>query len=188
MDILNLFNTVFLYSADPNGGGDPDPNPDPNPNPAQDPKLYNQDQLNGIVGSRIAEERKKIYSEFGVTDGQELKSIFETAKIAEKENATLKEQIAQFEAKETREVNQNKLLEAGIEPDLIDIALDKWDGNDESLEKFLEENPKLTKAYFEGKFFTGTGPSLQQRGGGQKPLHEMTTEEFMEHFKQKEQK
>lgn len=197
MEFLNLFNTVFLYSADPaSGGGDPDPKPadDPNPAPdpvptppATDPKLYNQDQLNGIVGSRIAEERQKIYSQFGVEGNQELQSIFDNAKILEKENATLKAQIAEFEATQLKEANQQKLLKAGIEPDLVDIALAKWDGNEETLEAFLEENPKLTTAYFEGKFFMGTGASLEQRGGRQKPLDQMDMDEFMEYHRKKEQ-
>lgn len=171
MDLFKLLTVGTFYNADngegEGGGGNPNP------------KLYTQDQLNGIVGSRLAEERSKIYKQFGVADDEELKTLFDNAKIFEKENTTLKEQHALYEAEKTKAVRSKTLLEKGIEPDLIDIALEKWDGDEAKMDEFLKANPKLTTAYYENKQFQGTGRTLGEKGGKLPNYNDMTMEEIM---------
>lgn len=175
----DLLNNIFLYEGDDGGSGGGGNNP--NPNPAPIVKTYNQDELNGIVGSRIAEERKKIYDLVGVANNEELTKRFEALTKLEQENATLKEHNASFEQKFARVEKEGKLLNAGIDPDFLDFALTKWDG-EQDLAEFTKENPKLTKEYHEGNQFQGTGGSLDEQGGATlKKLEDMTEEEYIQY-------
>jgi len=168
MDNL-LFNIPKFYSQDSeNGGG----------TPAPQEKLYNQDELNGIIGSRLAQERAKIYKMLGVESDADLNDIQTKLETLESENATLKAENDSFHAEQIKAEKVNKLKEAGVDPDFIDVALVKWDGEQE-LAEFVKENHKLTVEYFESKGAT-TGASLDGKGGGQEiDLNELSTDEFM---------
>jgi len=161
---------------DNNGGGEAPKN-----------KTYNQDELNGIIGDRLAKEKAKIYAKFGVTSETELLDISSKIKTYEEENATLKTENENFKTSQAKAEKTNKLKEAGIDPDFIDVAASKWDGK-QDLTKFVEDNPKLTSAYFTQKqdVFKGTGATLGNKGGGNAPDEsQMTTAEFMEYQKTK---
>lgn len=179
MDLFNRFlHNPFLFDSGDGGGGGDNP-------PAV--KTYNQDELNGIVGSRIAEERQKIYDLVGVKNNQELTERFGALTTLEQENATLKEQVGTYEQKFARVEKEGKLVNAGIDPDFIDLALTRWDG-EQDLEEFVKENPKLTVQYFEQGNFQGTGGSLDEKGGKKEvDFSKMTTEEFMEYHRKLEQ-
>jgi len=151
--------------------------------PAPKVKTYNLDEVNGIVGERLARERTGIYSKVGVKDEKELIDIFGKAKTLEEENATLKAENEEFKASQAKAEKFDKLKQAGIDPDFIEIAADKWDG-EEDLEKFTAEHPKFRADYFDK--FKGTGGTLGNKGGGSVvDESQMTTAEFMEYKKKR---
>lgn len=170
--------TPFFDSGDGGEGGGATP-------PAQ--RTYNHDELNGIIGDRLAKERTKIYKLLGVDDEDGLKTMATQLKTLTEENEQLKTQNEQYINEKTLTEKKNQLTEAGIDPDFMDVAIAKWDGKQE-LTKFVEENPKLTKAYFEsqGGDFKGTGTSLDIKGGKTPDITKMTTAEFMEYSRQKD--
>jgi len=175
---MEILRQILRDVDDGKGGG--------NEQPKQ--RVYNQDELNGIIGDRLAKERAKIYSKFGVSTEEELLDVSKKLKTFEEENATLRTENENFKTLQAKAEKTSKLKEAGIDPDFIDIAASKWDG-EQDLSKFVEENPKLTAAYFAGKQneFKGTGNTLSQQGGKNEiDESQMTTEEFMEYHKQKE--
>ncbi len=182
MNYLFNLQTIFLYEKGGEGGGGGGNPPIP---PAV--KTFNQDELNGIVGSRIAEERKRIYALAGVENEADLQKRLESVTTLEKENATLKTQVQDFEAKVLVEEQTKKLIEAGIEPTLVDVALIKWDG-EQDLETFISENEKLTKAFFESANFQGTGGSLGGKGGTKVDTSKMTDAEYIAYRREQDKK
>jgi hypothetical protein len=166
-----LLNRIF-FEGEGGGGGAGTP-----------PKLYNTDELNGIIGSRLAQERTKIYKLLGVEDEDGLKNVATQLKSYTEENAKLKAENEKYVSEKTLTEKKAKLTEAGIDPDFMDVAINKWDGK-QDLAKFVEANPKLTAKYFEnggkGEDFKGTGGSMGEKGGaGKVDLSKLTTEEFM---------
>lgn len=159
-----------FYDEDNGGGGGTPPTI----------KTYNQDEVNGIIGSRLAQERAKIYKLLNVEDEGALKDIASQLKAKTDENATLKAEVENFKALQAKVEKTKQLTDAGIDADFVDVAIAKWDGK-QDLAKFVEENPKLSKAYFETK---GTGHTLDGKFmGGNVDLSKLSTEEFMEYMR-----
>lgn len=180
MDFLRFFiKPIMLFNQDDGqggGGGEPVKK--------EEPRTFNQDEVNGIVGERVARERTRIYTILGVKDEEELKEVATKVTTLETENATLTEKVTKFETEQKTAEKRNQLTEAGIDSDFVDIALLKWNPAEQKIEDFVKENPKLTKTYFEDKDFKGTGGSLDGQGGsGKVDETKMTTEEFMEYHR-----
>lgn len=173
MDLINRFNKRFFFTADDQGGGGGTP-----PTPTKPEKTYNQDELNGIIGERLARERSKIYKMLGVEDESGIKDLGEKLAELTTENTTLKTENEAFKNSLIVEEKKAKLIQAGIDEDFVDIAIQKWDDS-KPIEDFVKENPKITTAYFTGDF-QGTGGSLDGKSTpNEVDVSKLTTEEFM---------
>lgn len=165
---MELFRKLYM-ADDGNAGGTP---------PVIPPKTYNQDELNGIVGDRLAKERTKIYKTLGIEDESGIKDISTRLKKLADENATLLKENDEFKKSHAKAEKSQKLIDAGIDKDFIDIAIEKWDGKSD-LETFKKDNPKLTSDFF--KNFRGTGGTLNPAANGREyDQSKLSTEEYFE--------
>lgn len=168
MDNLEKLLNHFHFNTDEGGGGG-----------TPQPKTYNQDEVNGIVGDRLAKERAKIYKALGIEDESGIKDISSKLTLLTTENATLKGQVEAYTKEKTQAELKSKLIGAGIDEDFIDVAIAKWDGK-QDLAEFTKANPKLTKEFFmNAEQFKGTGGSLEGKGAVTIDESKLSTEEFM---------
>ena len=108
-------------------------------------KLFTQEELDDIVKTRLAKERKKLPSK---EELQAYNTWKDSQKTAEEKQAELK---AEYEKKDDLISNlqkQNAILKLGIndedEIDYIIFKVSKMEGDfDENLNEFIQKNPKF---------------------------------------------
>ena len=116
-------------------------------------KKFTQSEVDAIFSERLGRESKKLEAELNVKFGDEIVKLRSA-------NETLTKELEENKIRQERAERTIKLKDLGVDADLIDYVLFKT--NDDNLEEFIANNPKVLAENFTNKGsnpeYTGTTP------------------------------
>ena len=120
--------------------------------PKKEEKTFTQDEVNEIVKTRLAKEKKGIHSK---EELQEFTNWKESQKTEAEKQAEKEKENQEVVAERDNLRRENLLLKKGVNDDDLDYVLfkvSKLEGNfEENLTQYLADNPKYLKSYEEPK-------------------------------------
>lgn len=136
-------------------------------------KTFTQKELDEIISARLGKERNKLYKKLGITDENEIDTINERVSKYEE----LEKQNKELLAERQKTANENVVKKLNVDDDFVDYVLTKVQPGEkfeERLQEFVKNNPKILKDNYRD-----VNSSLNLNGGSDKPIEEMTTQEYL---------
>lgn len=125
-------------------------------------KKFTQAEIDAIISERLARESKKLEAELNIKLGDEITKL-------RGNNEKLLKELEENKIRQERAERTIKLKDLGVDADLIDYVLFKT--NDDNLEEFIKNNPKVL-----AENFTNKGSNAEYAGTTPRRLEDAKTD------------